>query len=149
RARGMKVGFVGLTASKLPQLFESHADFLINGEPEEAIQRLARGEQLSGFVKSQDIADLDSLPFPRWDLVTERKHQRRLGFIRPVGGGFPLLASRSCPEFCTYCPHRILSTYRVRGVQSILDELSSLTRTFDRPHIVFRDPLFTEDRNRV
>jgi radical SAM superfamily enzyme YgiQ (UPF0313 family) len=149
RARGMKVGFVGLTASKLPQLFESHADFLINGEPEEAIQRLARGEQLSGFVKSQDIADLDSLPFPRWDLVTERKHQRRLGFIRPVGGGFPLLASRSCPEFCTYCPHRILSAYRNRSVKSIVDEMAHIADQYSRPYIIFRDPLFTHDRARV
>jgi hypothetical protein len=149
RARGMKVGFVGLTASKLPQLFESHADFLINGEPEEAIQRLARGEQLSGFVKSQDIADLDSLPFPRWDLVTERKHQRRLGFIRPVGGGFPLLASRSCPEFCTYCPHRILSAYRNRSVKSIVDEMAHIADQYSRPYIIFRDPLFTHDRTRV
>jgi radical SAM superfamily enzyme YgiQ (UPF0313 family) len=149
RARGMKVGFVGLTASKLPQLFESHADFLINGEPEDAIQRLARGEPLSGIVKSEDIVDLDSLPFPRWDLVTARQHQSRLGFIRPVGGGFPLLASRSCPEFCTYCPHRILSAYRNRSVKSIVDEMAHIADQYSRPYIIFRDPLFTHDRNRV
>ena len=35
---------------------------------------------------------------------------------RPVGGGFPLLASRGCPEFCTYCPHRILAGYRARSI---------------------------------
>jgi anaerobic magnesium-protoporphyrin IX monomethyl ester cyclase len=149
RARGMKVGFVGLTASKLPQLFESHADFLINGEPEDAIQRLARGEQLSGIVKSEDIVDLDSLPFPRWDLVTARQHQSRLGFIRPVGGGFPLLASRSCPEFCTYCPHRILSAYRNRSVKSIVEEMAHIADQYSRPYIIFRDPLFTHDRARV
>jgi anaerobic magnesium-protoporphyrin IX monomethyl ester cyclase len=149
RARGMKVGFVGLTASKLPELFESHADFLINGEPEDAIQRLARGEELSGIVKSQDIADLDSLPFPRWDLVTAGRHQSRLGFIRPVGGGFPLLASRSCPEFCTYCPHRILSAYRNRSVKSIVDEMAHIADQVSRPYIIFRDPLFTHDRARV
>jgi anaerobic magnesium-protoporphyrin IX monomethyl ester cyclase len=149
RARGMKVGFVGLTASKLPQLFESHADFLINGEPEDAIQRLARGEPLSGIVKSEDIGDLDSLPFPRWDLVTTRPHQGRLGYIRPVGGGFPLLASRSCPEFCTYCPHRILSAYRNRSVKSIVDEMEHVADQYPRPYIIFRDPLFTHDRTRV
>jgi anaerobic magnesium-protoporphyrin IX monomethyl ester cyclase len=149
RARGMKVGFVGLTASKLPQLFESHADFLVNGEPEEAIQRLARGEQLSGIVKSADINDLDSLPFPRWDLVSARRHQGRLGYIRPVGGGFPLLASRSCPEFCTYCPHRILSAYRNRSVKSIVDEMEHIADQYPRPYIIFRDPLFTHDRTRV
>jgi anaerobic magnesium-protoporphyrin IX monomethyl ester cyclase len=151
RARGTKVGFVGLTASKLPQLFESHADFIINGEPEDAIQRFARGEELRGIVKSADIADLDSLPFPRWDLITERPPTRRWmpRLVRPMGGGFPLLASRSCPEFCTYCPHRILSSYRARSMKSIVDEMAHICDMFARPYIIFRDPLFTHDRNRV
>ena len=29
RARGIRVGFVGLTASKLPELFRDHADFIV------------------------------------------------------------------------------------------------------------------------
>ena len=37
RARGVKVGFFGLTASKLPELFDDHADFVVMGEPEAAI----------------------------------------------------------------------------------------------------------------
>jgi len=36
RARGIRVGFVGLTASKLPDLFRAHADFVVIGEPESA-----------------------------------------------------------------------------------------------------------------
>src|SRR5919109_187944 len=43
RARGTKVGFIGIAASKMPQLFARHADFIINGEPERAIMRLAQG----------------------------------------------------------------------------------------------------------
>src|SRR6476659_1300490 len=71
RARGVKVGFVGITASKMPQLFEDHADFILNGEPEAAVMRLAQGDVPSGVVVSEQIDDLDALPFPRWDLVTE------------------------------------------------------------------------------
>src|SRR5262249_49621022 len=110
RARGVKVGFIGIAASKMPQLFEPHADFIFNGEPEAGVMRLANGEVPSGNVISEQINDLDSLPFPRWDLVAARG--RRFGIqwsSRPIGGGFPLLASRGCPEFCTYCPHRILA----------------------------------------
>src|SRR6476620_8149836 len=95
RARGVKVGFMGITASKMPELFADHCDFLLNGEPEAAVMRLAQGEPLSGTVISEQINDLDSLPFPRWDLVTEDR--RKLGFkffTRRVGGGYPLLASR-------------------------------------------------------
>jgi radical SAM superfamily enzyme YgiQ (UPF0313 family) len=150
RARGVKVGFVGITASKLPHLFQPHADFLVNGEPESAVMRLADGRIPSGVVESEPIADLDSLPFPRWDLIAEDR--RRFGIkwsSRPVGGGFPLLASRGCPEFCTYCPHRILAGYRARSIANIVDEIERLCDQVRRPYVIFRDPLFTEGRDRV
>ncbi len=149
RARGLKVGFVGITASKLPQLFQDHADFILNGEPEAAVMRLAQGTVPSGIVGSEQINDLDSLPFPRWDLVAEDR--RRLGIqwsSRPVGGGFPLLASRGCPEFCTYCPHRILAGYRARSIANIVDEIERLCDQYRRPYVIFRDPLFSEQRDR-
>src|SRR5205085_4988737 len=63
RARGVKVGFIGITASKMPELFRNHCDFILNGEPEAAVMRLAQGEVPSGFVVSEQIEDLDSLPF--------------------------------------------------------------------------------------
>ena len=149
RARGVKVGFMGITASKMPELFADHCDFLLTGEPEAAVMRLAPGEPLSGTVISEQINDLDSLPFPRWDLVTEDR--RKLGFkffTRPVGGGYPLLASRGCPEFCTYCPHRILAGYRARSIANIADELERLCDQHPRPYVIFRDPLFSEQRDR-
>ena len=90
--------------------------------------RLAQGEIPSGMVVSEQINDLDSLPFPRWDLVTEDRGKRSGSrwSSRPVGGGYPLLASRGCPEFCTYCPHRILAGYRARSIANIADELERL-----------------------
>jgi radical SAM superfamily enzyme YgiQ (UPF0313 family) len=149
RKRGMRVGFVGLAASKMPELFTDHADFTIMGEPETAIERLARGEQLSGRVLSPEPADLDALPFPRWDILRTTS-QRRMGLsARPLGGGFPLLASRSCPEFCTYCPHRILSSFRSRTIGNILEELKYLSQLSKRPYVVFRDPMFTANRSRI
>jgi len=100
--------------------------------------------------RAEEIQDLDSLPFPRWDLVTEGR-KRRFGIqwsSRPVGGGFPLLASRGCPEFCTYCPHRILAGYRARSISNIVDEIERLCDQVRRPYVIFRDPLFSEQRDR-
>jgi radical SAM superfamily enzyme YgiQ (UPF0313 family) len=150
RARGVTVGFIGITASKMPELFRDHADFILNGEPEAGALRLAQGTIPSGMVASEQIDDLDSLPFPRWDLVTEDRG-KQLGIrwsSRPVGGGFPLLASRGCPEFCTYCPHRILAGYRTRSISNIADELERLCDQYHRPYVIFRDPLFSEQRER-
>ena len=150
RAKGVKVGFIGITASKMPELFRNHCDFILNGEPEAGVMRLAQGVIPEGIVASEQIDDLDSLPFPRWDLVTEDRS--RMGFkvfTRPVGGGYPLLASRGCPEFCTYCPHRILAGYRMRSIMNIVDEMERLCTRVSRPYVIFRDPLFTEQRERV
>ncbi len=150
RARGTRVGFIGLTSQKLPHLFEDAADFIVDGEPESALLRLAGGATLSGMAASPQIDDLDSLPFPFWDPLVPSRRRVRVPFAgRPYGGSLPVLASRSCPEFCTYCPHRIQSTYRARSVANILDELSYLQDTRGPLHIVFRDPLFSQDRDRV
>jgi len=150
RHRGARVGALGLAASKLPELFEASMDFVVSGEPEHAVMRLAAGERLTGRVESPPIQDLDELPFPRWDLVGGRRGWHLERFIdRPVGGGFPLVASRGCPEFCTYCPHRILAGYRARSVGNVADELAELCERHVRPFVVFRDPLFTLDRDRM
>jgi anaerobic magnesium-protoporphyrin IX monomethyl ester cyclase len=150
RDMGCRVGFVGLTASKLPELFESHGDFVVVGEPESAARRVAAGEMLKGRVVSEPVEMLDSLPFPRWDLMGHRPPAAwSLPFAgRPAGGAIPVLASRGCPEFCTYCPHRILASHRTRSPENILEELTFLTALHPRPYVVFRDPLFTQNRDR-
>ena len=148
RARGMRVGFFGAPATHLPELFEGFGDFTVSGEPEAAALRLARGETLAGPVLSPAINDLDSLPFPRWDLVGTR----RFGHASHRGGGLtravPMLTSRSCPEHCTYCPHRITASFRARSVSNVVAEMEDLQRLYRRVHIKIRDPLFTLDRDR-
>ena len=128
RAHGVRVGFVGLAASKMPELFADHADFIITRRARRGVRAPDAGRSRSlASCASGEIDDLDALPFPRWDLLATGLRRTRgvPGSVRPLHGGFPLLASRSCPEFCTYCPHRILSTYRVRSVRSIADELEA------------------------
>ncbi len=144
RCRGIRVGFIGLAASKMPDLFRAHADFLIVGEPEEAASRLALGTELSGLCPSPPMADLDALPFPRWDLLRDPHNPWNGGRLRR----FPALASRGCTEFCTYCPHRILAAYRSRSVGNIVDELEQLCHRYPHPRVIFRDPLFTQNRDR-
>jgi radical SAM superfamily enzyme YgiQ (UPF0313 family) len=150
RARGARVGFIGLAAHKLPELFAPDADFIVDGEPESALLRMMAGAQLSGIESSPQIEDLDGLPFPNWEPLIGRRRVFHVPFAgRPAGGALPLLGSRSCPEFCTYCPHRIQSTYRSRSVGNVLDELAYLQDTRGPLHIVFRDPLFSQERDRV
>src|SRR6476660_4683987 len=148
RSRGIRVGFFGTPATHLPELFTNTGDFVISGEPEAAASQLAAGSELRGLVKSPAIDDLDSLPFPRWDLVKGKRfgytNHRRLGLTRAV----PMLTSRSCPEHCTYCPHRITASFRARSVDNVVAELEELCSQHKGLHVVIRDPLFTLDRDR-
>lgn len=148
QARGMKVGFFGTPATHIPELFKGVGDFVIVGEPEAAAQLIAAGAAPNDLVPSPAIKDLDSLPSPRWDLVGTRRfghiNRDRVGFVRAV----PMLTSRSCPEHCTYCPHRITANFRARSVENVVAEMQELLGRYGRVHVVIRDPLFTLERDR-
>jgi len=148
RSHGMSVGFVGTAATHLPDLFAGHGDFVVSGEPEAAAIRIAAGEDPKGLMLSPAVDDLDSLSFPRWDVVKPRgfgyTNRKTLGFTRAV----PMLTSRSCPEKCTYCPHRITANFRARSDENVLEEMAELCALYTRLHVVIRDPLYTLDRER-
>jgi len=148
RSRGIRTGFVGTPATHMPDLFQDHGDFVIVGEPESAAIRIAAGEDPKGLVASPAIENLDLLPFPRWDVVRPRgiayKNRKALGRTRTI----PMLTSRSCPEKCTYCPHRITANFRSRSDENVLAEMMELCALYQRVHVVIRDPLYTLDRDR-
>jgi anaerobic magnesium-protoporphyrin IX monomethyl ester cyclase len=151
RRHGLRVGFVGLAASKMPELFETHADFIIQGEPESAMFRLVQGEHMEGNCTSPPIQDLDALPFPLWNSALSRTSLGNgLGiWTRNFNKCFPVLGSRGCTEFCTYCPHRILAEFRLRSVKNIVDELEMICDQYPFPLVIFRDSLFTQNRERT
>ena len=149
RRYGIRVGFFGAPATHMPELLEDHADFFIKGEPENAAERIARGEAPSGALVSPPIADLDTLPFPAWHLFNEPKRHAVGRSLRASYRPFPILSSRSCPEFCTYCPHRITAPYRARSAENVVAEIEEICGRHGSGYFIFRDPLFTEERQRA
>jgi radical SAM superfamily enzyme YgiQ (UPF0313 family) len=149
RRFGMRVGFFGAPATHMPELLENHADFLIKGEPEQAAMRIAAGEVPSGVMASPAIDNLDTLPFPAWHLFDQTHARHAVGrSIRASRRAFPILSSRSCPEFCTYCPHRITAPYRARSAENVVAEIEEICAQHEMPYLIFRDPLFSEERDR-
>src|SRR5438132_2930312 len=131
RRYGMRVGFFGAPATHMPELLEGHADFLIKGEPEQAATRIAAGEVPSGVMASPAIDDLDTLPFPAWHFFNQANARHAVGrSIRASSHVFPVLSSRSCPEFCTYCPHRITAPYRARSAENVIEEIEEICRRY-------------------
>jgi radical SAM superfamily enzyme YgiQ (UPF0313 family) len=144
----MRVGFFGAPPTHMPELVQDAADFVIKGEPEQAGFRIAAGEIPSGVMASPAIDNLDSLPFPAWHLFN-RKRGTMARSVRALHRTFPVLSSRSCPEFCTYCPHRITAPYRSRSAENVVEEIEYVFKRHGESFLVFRDPLFTEERERA
>src|SRR4029453_15333951 len=51
-------------------------------------------------------------------------------------------------QVCSLCPARIFQAPRVRSGGNIVSELQHLCSITQRPYVLFRDPLFSQDRNR-
>jgi anaerobic magnesium-protoporphyrin IX monomethyl ester cyclase len=90
---------------------------------------------------------LNDLPLPARDLVN-----RDLYFFRTLPRKYlaTIITSQGCPYGCIYCPYYVVQGAKVlmRSVDSVMEELTMLYQDGYRS-ILFRDPIFTFDRQRV
>jgi radical SAM superfamily enzyme YgiQ (UPF0313 family) len=86
------------------------------------------------------VCDLGALPFPAWELLPYERYKL-----------LSVFTSRGCPDRCAYCPYAAAQGHhlRTRSVENVLAELSWLSERFRPGRLVFRDPVFAHDRERV
>jgi anaerobic magnesium-protoporphyrin IX monomethyl ester cyclase len=96
--------------------------------------------QASGYDAQGLIQDLDALPFPAWDLLPHGEY-----------GLLTVLSSRGCPDHCAFCPYAAAQghRFRTRSVENVLAELAWVGQRFRPARLVFRDPVFAHNRERV
>jgi radical SAM superfamily enzyme YgiQ (UPF0313 family) len=88
------------------------------------------------------IENLDSLPFPAYDLVDFARYTvgvHGLFFKRkPLTS---MVTSRGCPFKCSFCAKTALTgfTWRARSAENVLDEIELLTKRFGIREIHFED----------
>lgn len=136
------------------------ADAVVMGEGEETIVELCErveniqtlsevaglafwdGDEVKINYRRQTIQDLDSIPFPAYDLfpidiyrLFRKPHIQSTDFLMPV------IAARGCQFACNFC-YRMDKGYRTRSNESILDEILLLQKNYDINYIVFADELF-------
>lgn len=147
KQKGINVGFIGPFASHKPELFLNNCDFVIKGEPEEAAMLMKGNDRLSGLIQSRPVEDLDTLPFPKWDIFPIASYSYFPALKeRPF---LPVLASRGCAYQCNYCPYVTSYKYRSRSAAGVLDEIVYLKEQFRIRGMIFRDPLFGTNRDFV
>jgi anaerobic magnesium-protoporphyrin IX monomethyl ester cyclase len=93
------------------------------------------------------IEDLDSLPFPAFDLMPLEKYSVFGERLRQ----FPVISSRGCPFACRYCSSSLFMghRFRARSAENVVDEIEWLCEEFNANHIAFSDDTFTFNRERV
>ena len=144
------------------KLIPAAADLVVMGEGEDIVPRLVRGESLDAIpslayrdngtmVVNQRqalIADLDSLPFPAWDLGTISRYRLPHPRCNPV---LPVMSSRGCPFNCVFCGSDIINGNRIRyrSVDNVLAEIDRMYHEFGVREIQFWDDNFTLMKNRA
>lgn len=75
------------------------------------------------------IMDLDSLPFPAWDLIDYTKFWKLYGMASlPARPYLPLFTSRGCPYQCVFCHQIFGKTFRPRSPASVAEEVAMIHR---------------------
>ncbi len=98
------------------------------------------------------IPDLDSIPFPAWDLMPPASfpHAPHQLFARefPVA---PITTSRGCPFTCTYCASQGLwgRTWRHRSLDNVMAEIDLLVNKYGVRELHFEDDEFLAKEERI
>lgn len=80
------------------------------------------------------VIDLDTLPFPAWDLMKPNEFPQIPhfnGYVRKYPMA-PIVLTRGCPNRCTYCGAELINGRRIRSrsVENVMEEIELLTTQF-------------------
>jgi anaerobic magnesium-protoporphyrin IX monomethyl ester cyclase len=161
---GARVALNGPDATDHPEMyFEAGADAILTGEIEETAAELfdawerdgeaADLEGIRGLIRwigneavrtapRMFVEDLDSLPFPAWDLVdTDRYREVWSGAHGRLS--LNMNTTRGCPFRCNWCAKPLYGTrYKQRSPENVAAEMRELKRQAGPGHIWFADDIF-------
>ena len=130
-------------------------DFVVMGECEQSVLRLANGERdfvglcfedgetvrVNGGPQAVDFAGQPALDWPA-EMIRRHKHHHHRFEAAPVGPGAEVEASRGCPYNCTFCAkENFRNAYRKRPPGVILTEVDGLLRQ-GVEYVYFIDEIF-------
>lgn len=143
------------------QYLEEGANFVMLGEAEQTLTELigAINKKQGDFMNIPGLAymqndaviktvrrnvrkELDSLPYPAWDLVDMDLYRKT--WLKHKGYfSINMATTRGCPFKCNWCAKPIYGNrYNSRSPQNVVNELKMLKEKFNFDHIWFCDDIF-------
>jgi len=97
------------------------------------------------------IKDLDSLPYPAFDLLPDIKRYYRLPAQSLAGGnGFSLISSRGCFGKCLFCDKKVFGDQvTMHSAEYITEMACILNRNYNITDIMFEDDNFMVSKERL
>ena len=96
------------------------------------------------------IEDLDSLPFPAYDLIPDLSVYHPPPFNYRKRPAANVITSRGCPNECTFCAQATFGRkVRMRSPESVVEEIAMLLGRYGVREIAFADDTFTLRPERV
>ena len=157
KARGCVVILCGADATDhYAEYLRKGADYCLLGEGEETLiellTRLSAGKEAEDIIgvaprstlhttRRPDITNLDSLPFPAWDLVDVERY-RSIWMKHHGYFSMNMVTTRGCPYHCNWCAKPIWGQrYNSRSPENVIAEMKWLKENFAPDHIWFADDI--------
>lgn len=156
--------------SSIPEymLKTTKADLVAIGEAEETIVEVLDAilnnrdfKEIKGIVyrdgndihvneRRPPIKDLDSIPFPAWNLFPMEIYTTNMKYMRQDADEklFQIITSRGCVNKCTFC-YRMEKGIRFRSMKNVIDEIKSLKEKYGVTYFVMQDELFVASFKRL
>jgi radical SAM superfamily enzyme YgiQ (UPF0313 family) len=152
-----------------PEFFlrKTEADIAVIGEGENTLLQLMKAVEQSkplkgikgiAFRKGRSvivnerrplIKDIDSLPFPAYDLFPMEYYRLlRMPHVSNADFVMPMLSGRGCKFMCTFC-YRMDKGFRPRSNESIIEEIKLLKKDYGITYIAFSDELLMSSVERT
>jgi anaerobic magnesium-protoporphyrin IX monomethyl ester cyclase len=118
---------------------------IFTGKPTNQLPGCAFLDQDGTFISnglSNRIDAIDELPRPAWHLYPVENYFIDIWTMGvSKGRNMPILGTRGCPYQCTFCSNPTMWTtrYKMREVQSVVDEIEDLIKTYDANSLDFFD----------
>lgn len=102
----------------------------------------ADGKSIVRTARRSDLLELDSLPFPAWDLLDIDAY-RELWYRHHGYFSMNIVSSRGCPYHCSWCAKPIWGQrYHTRSPENVAAEMGSLLEKYKPDHLWFVDDIF-------